>query len=179
MPPRLYETITTLDDRETIICCRALVVLMDEHMARDPRSGRPSDLTVTDFHQWVGLGGRPVSTFVGALCRGNPTLTAAVGRRLIQACLSWGCDDEVRTVVRLAYAPVDCLGSLAPETIVAALTAVMLWHPSAPTLKALLHSPAVRRFPWLRRQEPVLASEKEPAGKGRRAKVSANQSMPG
>ena len=178
MPPSLCETITTLDDRETIICCRALVVLMDAHMTRDPRSGRPADLTVTDFHQWVCLGGRPVSALVDALCRGNPTLTAAVGRRLMQTCLTWGCDNEVRAVCRLAYAPVDCLGSLAPETIVSALAAVMLWHPAAPTLKALLHSPAARRFPWLRHQEPAPVSEKDPVGKRRRANANANQPMP-
>lgn len=38
MRPDLNETIASLDDWQTIICCRGLVLLMDQKMARDPRS---------------------------------------------------------------------------------------------------------------------------------------------
>ncbi len=178
MQADLRETITALSDRETIICCRGLVVLMDGHMARDPRSGRSPELTVTDFHQWVGLGGRPVRALVGALCKGQCALTAAVGRRLMQTCLAWGRKDEVAAACRLIYGPVDHLGTLAPETVVAALAAVMLWHPARPTLQTLLQPAAVRRFPWLRHQEPAAASAKTPAGKRHRAKAISAGTMP-
>ena len=176
MPPDLCETVTALDDQETIICCRGLVVLMDRRMRRDPRSRRPPDLTVTDFHQWVCLGGRPIRALVGALCGGQPALTSAVGRKLMQTCLAWGCEDEVCAACRLIYGPVDYLGTLAAETIVSALAAVMLWHPAAPTLKALLHPSPARHFPWLRHQEP--ASERDPAGKRHRPKATPTRPMP-
>ena len=60
MQADLRETITALSDRETIICCRGLVVLMDSHMARDPRSGRPPELTVTTT--WPACRSRPPSS---------------------------------------------------------------------------------------------------------------------
>lgn len=149
MRPDLHDTINTLDDRETIICCRGLVVLMDHRMRCDPRSGRPRDLIVTDFHQWVRRGGPPVRALVGALCEGRPALAAEVGRRLMQTCLAWGAEDGVGAACRLVYAPVDSLGTLSPETVVAALAAVMLWHPARPSLETLLRPAPVRRFPWL------------------------------
>jgi len=149
MRPELRDTINALDDRETIICCRGLVVLMDHRMRCDPRSARPPDLIVTDFHQWVRRGGPPVRALVGAMCGGHSGLTAAVGRRLMQTCLAWGAEDAVGAACRLVYAPVDCLGTLSPETVVAALAAVMLWHPAGPSLKTLLQPTAARRFPWL------------------------------
>ena len=178
MQADLRETITALDDWETIICCRGLVVLMDDHMARDPQSGRPPETTVTDFHQWVGLGGRPVRALLGALCKGNPALTATVGRRLMLTCLAWKCRDEMGAACRLIYGPVDDIGTLAPETVVGALAAVMLWHPARPTLQTLLQPAAVRRFPWLRHQEPAAASAKAPAATVHRAKAVSAGTMP-
>jgi len=152
MQPDLRDTVAALDDRQTIICCRGLAILMDHHMTCHPRSGRPRDLTVTDFHQWIQMGGRQVSSFAQALSNENPGLTAAIGRRLMETCLEWGCRDAVRSACRLIHAPVDALGDLAPETVVAALVAIMLWHPSGPALHALLQSARVRRAP--RRQMP-------------------------
>jgi hypothetical protein len=158
MLPDLCDIIAGLDDRHVPICGRGLVILMDRYMTRDPRSTRPSDLTVTDFHQWVKIGGPPVTSLVQALCDGRAALTAAAGRRLMQTCLAWGCENEVRAACCLAHAPVDRLGTLAPVTIVAALAAVMLWHPARPALRDLLQpvhrrsvSPptAGRRYPWL------------------------------
>ena len=156
MRPDLNETIASLDDWQTIVCCRGLVLLMDQKMARDPRSARPPDLTVTDFNQWVQLGDGQVRSLVAALCGKRLAVTAATGRRLMRTCLRWGCHNEVHTACRLVYAPVDHLGTLAPVTIVAALTTVMQWHPDHPTLEALLRSarrPAAspgseRRFAW-------------------------------
>ena len=75
MRPRLEETINDLDDWQTFICCRGLVVLLDLAMTRDPRSGRPQDLTVTDFNQWVRMGSRPVRALAAALCDGESALT--------------------------------------------------------------------------------------------------------
>ena len=157
MPPPLEETIAGLDDWQTLVCCRGLVVLVDLRMARDARSGRPQGWTVTDFNQWVRSGGRPVGSLVAALCDGETALTAAAGRRLMQACLARGYEAEVGAACRLAESPVAHLGTLSPVTIVAALAAVMLWDPSRPTLKDLLQppcraarrtSPTTRRFPW-------------------------------
>lgn len=149
MRPDLRDTITALDDRETIICCRGLVLLMDHRMRCDPRSARPPDLIVTDFHQWVRRGGPPVRALVGAMCGVHSGLTAAVGRRLMRTCLAWGDADAVAAACRLVYAPVDCLGTLSPETVVAALAAVMLWHPARPSLKTLLRPSAAQCFRWL------------------------------
>lgn len=162
MHPRLEETIADLDDWQALIGCRGLVVLMDLRMTRDPRSGRPQGLTVTDFNQWVRMGGRPVRAFVAALCDGEPALTAAAGRRLMQACLTRGYVTEVGAACRLAESPVDQLGTLSPVTIVAALAAVLLWHPARPTLRDLLQPPRKRtnpasrpkrRFPWFQSPE--------------------------
>ena len=58
MLPDLHDSITALDDWQALICCRGLVVLMDRSMAADASSGRPPELTVTDFNQWVQLGGQ-------------------------------------------------------------------------------------------------------------------------
>ena len=165
MLPDLSETIATLDDWQSIICCRGLVLLMDQKMARDPRSARPPDLSVTDFNQWVQLGDAPVRSLVAALCDKRLAVTAATGRRLMQTCLRWGCRNEVYTVCRLVYAPLDYLGTLSPVTIVAALATVMQWHPDHPNLETLLRSsrrPATspeseRRFPWF--QTPSRASK--------------------
>lgn len=166
MPTRLRDTIAALDHWQTLIGCRALVLMLDRRMARDPRSNRPQELAVTDFRQWVRLGGPPVAGLNNALCDGDATVTAAVGRRLMQTCLHWGFTNEVRAACRLAYAPVHHLGTLPSATIVAALAGVMLWHPSRPTLKSLFdlprrpQKPAVpqRRYPWFQTPEP--ASEK-------------------
>ena len=163
MPPHLEETIAGLDDWQTLVCCRGLVVLVDLRMTRDACSGRPHNWTVTDFNQWVRAGGRPVRSLVAALCDGETALTAAAGRRLMQACLARGYETEVGAACRLADSPVDHLGTLSPVTIVAALAAVMLWHPSRPTLKDLLQppgrraqqaTPPERRFPWFQSPEP-------------------------
>jgi hypothetical protein len=156
MRPDLKETIAALGDWQTIICCRGLVLLMDQKMARDPRSSRPPDLAVTDFNQWVQLGDGQVRSLVAALCDKRLAVTAATGRRLMQASLRWGWRNEVYTACRLVDAPVDHLGTLSPITIVAALATVMQWHPDHPTLEALLQPvrrPAAapgseRRFAW-------------------------------
>ena len=176
MYPDLRETIAALEDRQTIICCRALVILMDRHMARDTRSKRTPDLSVSDFHQWVGSGGRPVKALAETLRRANSTLTAAVGRRLMLTCLEWGCEDEVRSACCLIHASVDQLGALAPETIMAALAAVMLWHKARPTLKALLQPAATRRFPWLTPPDSTpraQAPDKPPAERRHREQTAA------
>lgn len=156
MLPDLRETIAVLDDWQTIVCCRGLVLLMDQKMAQNPCSARPPDLSVTDFNQWVQLGDQYVGSLVRALCDKRLAVTAATGRQLMQTCLRWGYRNEVHIACRLVYAPIDHLGTLSPVTIVAALAAVMRWHPDHPTMKALLQSarrPATsygseRRFPW-------------------------------
>jgi hypothetical protein len=155
MQPNLRDTIAALDERQTIICCRGLVILMDRYMACHPRSRRPRDVTVTDFHQWIRMGGRPVKALAKSLREEKPAITAAVGRRLMGTCLLWGCQDAVRSACRLIYAPVNALGKLAPETVVAALAAIMLWHPTGPTLNALLQPEPMRRSPWRRIPEPT------------------------
>lgn len=162
MRPLLEETIADLDDWQTLVCCRGLAVLMDLRMTCDPCSGRPQGLVVTDFNQWVRIGGRPVRALVAALCDGEPTLAAAAGRRLMYACLARGYVTEVSGACRLADSPVDQLGTLSPVAIVAALAAVMLWHPSQPTIEDLLQPPPKhtnpashpkRRFPWFQSPE--------------------------
>ena len=140
MLPDLQETIAALDDWQTIICCRGLVLLMDQKMARDPRSARPPDLSVTDFNQWIQLGGQRVRSSGRALCERSLAVTAATGRRLMQTCLRWGWDNEIRTACRLAYAPAAHLGTLSPVTVVAALATVMLWHPTQPAMNTLLRT---------------------------------------
>jgi hypothetical protein len=83
---------------------------------------------------------------------------AATGRQFLQGALRLGLHREVHAACRLAYAPVDHLGSLAPVTIMAALATVLRWHPSQPSMDALLSPPPAndtaspssteRRFPW-------------------------------
>ena len=158
MLSNLRETIATLNDWQTIVCCRGLVVLLDSQKARESDSGRPTDLAITDFNQWVRLGGRPVSAFVAALCERRLAVTAAAGRRLMQRCLQWGYRRQIQAACGLVFAPVDTLGTLSPITIVASLATVMLWHPDHPSLAALLlaegeslpGSPSRpgRHYPW-------------------------------
>jgi len=138
MLPELQETITALDDWQTIVCCRGLVLLMDQQMAQDPCSTRPPDLYVTDFNQWVQMGDEWVRSLVAALCDERLAITAATGRRLMQLCLRWGFRKEVFTACRLVYAPVDHLGTLSPVTIMAALATVMRWHPYHLSMDAVL-----------------------------------------
>ena len=174
MQPNLRDTIAALDDRQTIISCRGLAILMDCYMACLPRSGRPRDVTVTDFHQWIRMGGRPVNALAKSLRKEKPGLTAAVGRRLMETCLVWGCQDAVRSACRLIYAPVNSLGKLAPETVVAALAAIMLWHPTGPTLNALLQPAPMRRSPWRQAAEQMATrqkSDRAPAETRRREKT--------
>jgi len=159
MLPDPIETIATLDDWQTIICCRGLVLLMDQKMARDPHSERPPDLSVTDFNQWVQMGDGWVQSLVAALCEEDLAVTAATGRRLMQTCLRWGCRNEVRIACHLVNAPVNDLGALSPVTVMAALATVMRWHPDHPAMEMLRHVPRgsatnssrreERRFPWL------------------------------
>jgi hypothetical protein len=170
MRPHLHDTIADLDERQTLISCRMLVLLMDRRMARDPGSGRPPDLVVTDFQQWVRAGGPPVRDLVKMLAEGHPALTAAAGRRLMHTCLRWGCVDEVRAACRLAYAPVHHLGRLTAAAVVGALAGVMRWHPERPALKTLLdreHPPtgpaaAQRRYPWFRNPSADAAKHAAP-----------------
>jgi hypothetical protein len=73
------------------------------------------------------------------------------------------------------------MGKLAPETLVAALAAIMLWHPTGPTLEALLQPEATRRFPWLRPPEPAPmapASEEAPAARRHLEKAATARPMP-
>lgn len=156
----LKKSIAMLDDWQTLMCCRGLVLLIDRQMALNPRSGRPKDLSVTDFNQWVQLGGRPAWSLVATLCDKRLAATAATGRQLLQGALHCGFHREVHAACRLAYAPVDHLGSLAPVTIMAALATVLRWHPSQPSMDALLCPPPAnrpaspsateRRFSWFR-----------------------------
>ena len=158
MLPDLQETIAALDDWQAIICCRGLVLLMDQKMAQDPGSARPPDLSVTDFNQWVQMGDGRVRSLVAALCDESLAITAATGRRLMQLCRRWGFRNEVFSACRLAYAPVDHLGTLSPVTIMAALATVMQWHPDHPSMDALLWDERAaladssrrdeRRYPW-------------------------------
>jgi len=158
MLPDLQETIAALDDWQTIICCRGLVLLMDRKMAQAPCSARPPDLSVTDFNQWVQMCDGRVRSLVAALCDERLAVTAAIGRRLMQLCRQWGFRNEVFSVCRLVYAPVDHLGTLSPVTIVAALATVMQWHPDHPAMDALLRDERAaladssrrdeRRYPW-------------------------------
>ena len=158
MLSELKKSIAMLDDYQTLICCRGLVLLIDRQMALNPRSGRPTGLLVTDFNQWVQLGGRPAWSLVSTLCDKPLAAIAATGRQLLQSALDWGFHREVHAACRLAFAPVDHLGSLAPVTIMAALATVLRWHPSQPSMDALLSPPPAngtaspssteRRFPW-------------------------------
>ena len=154
MLPDLRETIAALDDWQTIVCCRGLVLLMDQKMAQDPSSTRPSGLSVTDFNQWVQMGDKRVRSLVAALCDEGLAVTAATGRRLMHLCLSWGFRNDVFTACRLVYAPAHHLGTLSPVTIVAALAAVMQWHPNHATMNGLCadHASSTyryeRRYPW-------------------------------
>mgnify|MGYP001816851122 FL=1 len=169
----LKKTIAMLDDYQTLICCRGLVLLIDRQMALNPRSGRPTGLLVTDFNQWVQLGGRPAWSLVSTLCDKPLAAIAATGRQLLQSALDWGFHREVHTACRLAYAPVDHLGTLAPVTIMAALATVLRWHPSQPSMDALLGPPPAnraasppsleRRFPWF--QSTTATQEKARAKK--------------
>jgi hypothetical protein len=163
----LKKSIALLDDWQTLICCRGLVLLIDRQMALNPQSGRPTGLSVTDFNQWVQLGGRPAWSLVSALCDKRLAVTAATGRQLLQSALDWGFHREVHAACRLAYAPVDHLGTLAPVTVMAALATVLRWHPSQPSMDALLCPPPAnraaspsfveRRFPWF--QSSAVAQE--------------------
>lgn len=169
MLPDLQETIAALDDWQTIICCRGLVLLMDQKMAQDPRSARPLDLSVTDFNQWIQLGGQRVRPLVVTLCERSLALTSATGRRLMQTCLRWGWDNEIRAACRLTYTPAGHLGTLSPVTVVAALATVMLWHPTQPAMNTLLRTTSgpnttsisrqERRYPWF--QPTTLEPEKD------------------
>lgn len=158
MLPDLQETIAALDDWQTIICCRGLVLRMDQKMAQDPCSARPPDLSVTDFNQWVQMCDGQVRSLVAALCDESLAVTTATGRRLMQLCRQWGFHNEVFTACRLVYAPVEHLGTLSPVTIVAALATVMRWHPDHTAMDALLRDARAasagssrqdeRRYPW-------------------------------
>ncbi len=171
MLPDLHESIDVLDDWQAIVCCRGLVLLMDRRMASDTRSKRPEDLTVTDFNQWVQMGGRSIWLLVVALCERKSAFTAATARRLMHACIRLGFPSEVRSACRLVYMPVDHLGTLSPITVVAALATVLQWHPGQPTLKSLLQrsrrqprsSLKKPRFPWFRPTSVVKRSNR--AGK--------------
>jgi hypothetical protein len=152
--------IAKLDDWQTIICCRGLVLLIDRQMAMNPRSGRPTGLSVTDFNQWVQLGGRPAWSLVSTLCDKRLAATAATGRQLLQSALDWGFHHEVQAACRLVYTPADHIGTLAPVTIMAALLTVLGWHPAHPSVDTLLQPqpasgpdspfPEERRYPWFR-----------------------------
>ena len=154
----LKKSIAMLDDYQTLICCRGLVLLIDRQMALNPRSGRPTGLLVTDFNQWVQLGGRPAWSLVSTLCDKPLAAIAATGRQLLQSALDWGFHREVHAACRLAFSPVDHLGSLAPVTIMAALLTVLRWHPAHPSVDTLLRPqhanrpdspfPEERRYPW-------------------------------
>jgi hypothetical protein len=153
MLPDLRKTIACLNDWQTIACCRVLVVLLDEMKAREPNSGRPAGLTITDFNQWVQIGGSAVQPLVRVLCGRGLAITAAAGRRLMQTCLRWGYKDQVLAACRLAHAPVDSLGMLSPVTIVASLATVMLWGQDRPNVAALLQPEPTgrqgkRRYAW-------------------------------
>lgn len=177
MLPDLQETIAALDDWQTIVCCRGLVLLMDQKMAQDPCSARPPDLSVTDFNQWVQMGDGRVRSLVATLCDERLAVTAATGRRLMQLCLRWGFRNEVFTACRLVYAPVDHLGTLSPITIMAALATVMRWYPDRPAMDALLCAVRAatsgsshrdeRRYPWF----PSNAVEQEQSRKKNEVRV--------
>jgi hypothetical protein len=168
MLPDPIETITRLDDWQTIICCRGLVLLMDQKMAREPGSARPADLSVTDFNQWVQMGDGWVQSLLGVLCEEDLAVTAATGRYLMQTCVRWGYRNEVRTACHLVNAPVNDLGTLSPVTIVTALVTVMRWHPDHPAMEALPPAQRIssakapprekRRYPWF---EPLPAKREE------------------
>lgn len=162
------ETIAKLDDWQTIICCRGLVLLMDQKMAQDPGSARPADLSVADFNQWVQMGDGWVQSLIVILCEEDLAVTAATGRYLMQTCVRWGYGNEVRTACLLVNAPVNDLGTLSPVTIVAALVTVMRWHPDHPAMEILPPANRTssakapprekRRYPWF---EPLSVERKE------------------
>jgi hypothetical protein len=107
------------------------------------------------------------------LCDRRLAVTAATGRQLLQSALDWGFHREVHAACRLIYAPVDNLGTLAPVTVMAALATVLRWHPSQPSMDALLGPPPAnraaspssteRRFPWF--QSTTATQEKARAKK--------------
>lgn len=173
MLPEFPETIAALDESQVILCCRALVLLLDRRMAADPASHRPKDFYVLDFNQWVERGGSRTIKLAAALSRGRLCDAAAMGRSLMFACRRAGFANEVRSACRLVMMPVDHLGTLSPAVIVAALATVLTWHPGCPGLAPLLQpsrrqSPpppeGERRYPWFQAPPKTIEqhhSEKE------------------
>jgi hypothetical protein len=147
MLPELPETVAALDDGQVILCCRALVLLLDRRMAADPASHRPQDLQVSDFHQWVAMGGDGARSLAARLSRASLAEAAAVGRRLMLACRQAAFHQEVRSACRLVMMPVDDLGALSPAIVVAALATVLSWSPACPDREA-------PRQPFRRRSDP-------------------------
>jgi len=157
MLPELPETIAALDDGQVIICCRALVLLLDRRLAADPASHRPKDFYVSDFSQWVERGGDGTRALVTKLSQGRLADAALIGRGLMFACRRAGFANEVRNACRLVMMPVDHLGNLSPGIVVAALATVLSWHPGCPDLAPLLQPSrrqstrppeGRRRYPW-------------------------------
>lgn len=130
----IQDRIDSLPNWQVFLCCRTMVVLLDEQLASQKASLRPKDLVITDFGQFPQYADADIQHWCRSLASARRPVLARLGRFLMSMCLNRGCTQTVISACATAQAPVAHLGDLQPAQIVAALGVLMSWMPNGPEI---------------------------------------------
>lgn len=126
----ILDRIDCLPNWQVFLCCRTLVILLDNQLIAEKTSLRPRNLNVTDFSEFPRFGSIEIQRWSRSLGTARRPVLARLGRFLMIMCLNRGYLPAVVSACGTAQAPVTHLGELQPAQIVAALGVVMSWMPN-------------------------------------------------
>lgn len=126
----LLDRIDSLPNWQVFLCCRTLIVLLDNQLAAQQTSLRPRSLVVTNFDQFPRHASIEIQRWCRSLASARRPVLARLGRFLMTMCLNRGYIQTVIDACGTAQAPVAHLGDLQPAQILAALGVVMSWMPN-------------------------------------------------
>lgn len=154
----ILDRIESLPNWQVFLCCRTLVLVLDQQLTTQKSSLRPKDLVITDFGQFPRHGRIEIQRWCRALTAARRPVLARLGRFLMAMCLNRGCRTAVISACSSAQAPVAHLGDLQPAQIMAALGVVMSWMPNGqeiPLPQASLFSCRDNACDWPSRSTPT------------------------
>jgi hypothetical protein len=128
MSANLKNQIAALNDRDVMIACRSLVVLLDQRLKNDPNSSRPKNVNPAALDDVVNASG-PAAELKDVFTKVGDAEAAAAARGLLMMCVDLGYEDEVEKARGAAGVHVRDLGILSGPLLVAALAAMVAWVP--------------------------------------------------
>jgi hypothetical protein len=123
----ILDRIDSLPNWQVFLCCRTLVLLLDNELSNAKTSLRPGELVIADFKHFPRHGSIEIQRWCRSLTAVRRPALARMGRFLMSMCLNRGHSRAVTNACATAQAPVANLGDLQPAQILAALGVVMSW----------------------------------------------------